>query len=124
MCQLHKEKNILFCELCEQPGCHNCTVFGPHNSQMHRVSKLEECYKARYLYLNELVCGGLINRRDSLTRQMEALNQTCEEIRYNKYGIEKMTKLEYGETLDRLRGSYGSKLAILHHEMAELQKDL
>jgi hypothetical protein len=74
--------------------------------------------------LNDLVCGGLINRRDTLNKQIESLNNICEEIRYNKYGIEKMTKIEYNETLDRLKGSYGSKLAILHHEMAELQKDL
>lgn len=35
-----------------------------------------------------------------------------------------MTKTEFSEMLERLRTSSGGKFAILHHEMADLQRDL
>lgn len=74
--------------------------------------------------MNELVCGKLIQKRDFLAGQIAKLNEVGEELRYRKYGVEKLTKIEFGETLDRLKGVYGGKLAVLHLEMAELQKDL
>jgi hypothetical protein len=40
---------------------------------MHRVNKIDEAFKARYLYLNELVCGDLIERRDKLNRRLGEL---------------------------------------------------
>lgn len=41
-----------------------------------------------------------------------------------KNGVEKVTKVEFSEMMDRLRASAGGKFAILHHEMADLQRDL
>jgi hypothetical protein len=35
-----------------------------------------------------------------------------------------MTKTEFSEMQERLRTSSGGKFAILHHEMADLQRDL
>jgi len=37
---------------------------------MHRINKIDESFKARYLYLNELVCGELIERRDRLNKRL------------------------------------------------------
>lgn len=48
----HKEKNTIFCEICEQTGCQNCLVYGPHNNQMHRITKIDEAFTGRYLFLN------------------------------------------------------------------------
>ena len=47
-----------------------------------------------------------------------------DELRYVKNGVEKMTKIEFSEMLERLKSSAGGKFAILHHEMADLQRDL
>ena len=41
ICPYHNEKNTNFCEVCEQVGCESCLVYGPHNNQMHRISKLD-----------------------------------------------------------------------------------
>lgn len=41
-----------------------------------------------------------------------------------KGSIEKQTKIEYNETMERLNISAGNKFAILNHEMASLQQDL
>lgn len=52
MCPYHNEPNVNFCEVCEQVGCGSCLVYGPHNNQMHRILKIEDAFKSRYLYLN------------------------------------------------------------------------
>lgn len=73
LCPHHKEPTTLFCEICEQTGCESCLLYGPHNNQMHRVSRLDEAFQARYSYLNELVCGGLLEKRDRLSKYLEEL---------------------------------------------------
>lgn len=40
---------------------------------MHRVGKIDEIFKARYLYLNEVVCGDLLKKRDRLMKKIEDL---------------------------------------------------
>lgn len=91
---------------------------------MHRIAKLDESFKARYLFLNELVCNDLLEKRDKLTAKLEQLNVICDELRYVKNGIEKGIKIELSETMDKLNISAGNKFAILNHEMACLQQDL
>jgi hypothetical protein len=41
LCPHHKEPTTLFCEICEQTGCESCLVYGPHNNQMHRVTRMD-----------------------------------------------------------------------------------
>ena len=48
---------------------------------MHRVNKIDEAFKARYLYLNELVCGELIDRRERLGRRLGELTVMSDELR-------------------------------------------
>lgn len=45
-----------------------------------------------------------------------------EEIKYVKTIIERDARAEFGGVLERLKQNEGQKLAILHHEIAELQK--
>jgi hypothetical protein len=99
-------------------------VYGPHNNQMHRVTRIDEAFQARYLYLNDMVCGALLEKRDKLNKYLDDLTVLSDELRYLKNGIEKMTKIEFSEMLERLKTSAGGKFAILHHEMADLQRDL
>lgn len=91
---------------------------------MHRITKLDEAFQARYLYLNEIVCGPLLQKRDQLNKYLEELTVLSDELRYVKGGVEKLTKVEFAEMLERLKGSAGGKFAILHREMADLQRDL
>lgn len=85
---------------------------------------MDEAFQARYLYLNEIVCGPLLEKRDKLNKYIEELTLLSDELRYYKNGIEKLTKVEFNEMLERLKTSAGSKFAVLHHEMADLQRDL
>jgi|688.fasta_scaffold1217605_2 hypothetical protein len=81
--------------MCEQTGCESCIVYGPHNNQMHRVSRIDEAFQARYLYLNDIVCGPLLERRDKLNSYLEELTVLSDELRYVKSGVEKMSKMEF-----------------------------
>ena len=83
----------MFCEVCEQVGCEKCLVYGPHNNQMHRISKLDEAFKTRYLYLNEVICNDLLGKREELNRKIEEINSFTDELRFVKGGIEKITKM-------------------------------
>ena len=47
-----------------------------------------------------------------------------EEIKYVKTIIERDVRAEYVGILERLKSAEGNKLAVLQHEMAEIQKDL
>ena len=91
---------------------------------MHRISKVDEAFKARYLYLNEIVCNDLLAKRDDLNQKIDEINVLTDELRFVKNGIEKVTKMEFNETMERLHISAGNKFAILNHEMACLQQDL
>lgn len=81
--------------MCEQTGCESCTIYGPHNNQMHRVGRIDESFQARYLYLNDIVCGPLLERRDKLNSYLEELTVLSDELRYVKSGVEKMSKMEF-----------------------------
>ncbi len=74
LCPYHNEQNTNYCEVCEQVGCASCLVYGPHNNQMHRITKLDEAFKSRYLFLNELVCTDLLAKRDKLSKKLEDMN--------------------------------------------------
>lgn len=99
-------------------------MYGPHNNQMHRVTKLDEAFKARYLFLNEIVCNDLLAKREEMNQKIEDINVLTDELRFVKASIEKLTRMEYNETMERLHISAGNKFAILNHEMACLQQDL
>ena len=91
---------------------------------MHRVARIDQAFQARYMYLNELICGGLLQKRDKLTKYLDQLYVVGDELRYVKNGVEKMTKIEFSQMLQRLKTNAGGKFAVLHHEMADLQRDL
>ncbi len=38
---------------------------------MHRILKIDEAFKSRYLYLNEIVCNDLLTKRDKLNTRLE-----------------------------------------------------
>lgn len=52
------------------------------------------------------------------------MNVISDQLRFVKGAIEKQTKAQFGETMERLNISAGNKFAILNHEMACLQQDL
>lgn len=66
----------------------------------------------------------MLAKRDDLNKKVDDINVLTDELRYVKNGIDKVTKMEFNETMERLHISAGNKFAILNHEMACLQQDL
>ena len=60
---------------------------------MHRITKIDEAFKSRYLYLNEIVCNDLLARRDDLSHKIDDINTLTDELRFVKNGIERGAKM-------------------------------
>ena len=47
-CVIHGKALNFYCENTESLICHDCTVMGPHNTQLHRISKLTDAFSYRF----------------------------------------------------------------------------
>jgi hypothetical protein len=63
----------------------------------------------------------LVQKRDQLFAQSYRLDYRMEEIKYINSIIQKDIRTEYGGILQRLKAVEGHKLALLQHEMSNLQ---
>ena len=59
-----------------------------------------------------------------MVAQIHRVDYRMEEIKFVRTVIERDARAEYGGIIARLKSAEGMKLAILQHEMAELQKDI
>ena len=50
---LHKQQLRYFCVSCEELICYDCTVMGPHNTQLHRISSIEDAFRDRFDTINK-----------------------------------------------------------------------
>jgi palmitoyltransferase len=123
-CISHNQPLKYYCEACEEPTCADCHSLGPHNTELHRVASLYEAFNARYNYLCSGTYKNLLDKRDTLLAQLDRIDHRIGEINQlgGRVGLE--VKAEYAGVLERLRSSEGAKIAVLQHEMADLQKDI
>lgn len=47
-CLIHGGELKFYCENTESLICHDCTIMGPHNTQLHRISKMDEAFSFRF----------------------------------------------------------------------------
>jgi hypothetical protein len=123
-CFLHNQPLRFFCDSCEELICYDCTVMGPHNTQLHRISMKEEAFRTRFDLLNRNIHDGIVPRRAQLIAQIVRLDHRIDDIKRLKGVIEKDIRNEYGAIMERLRSAEGVKLAVLQHDVAEVQKDI
>lgn len=55
---------------------------------------------------------------------MQIVDGRVEEVKNVKNSIERDAKQEYGSIMEKLHNSEGQKVAVLMHELSELQKDV
>lgn len=63
-------------------------------------------------------------KRAQLIGQIVRLDHRIDEIKTVKNVIERDIRNEYAGIMERLKSAEGTKSAILHHDMAEVQKDI
>mmetsp|Transcript_35349 Transcript_35349/g.34378 ORF Transcript_35349/g.34378 Transcript_35349/m.34378 type:complete len:171 (+) Transcript_35349:328-840(+) len=123
-CFLHHKQLRYFCDSCEELICYDCTVMGPHNTQLHRISSIEEAFRYRFDHVNRNIHQSMVPKRAQLIGQIVRLDHRIDEIKQVKTVIEKDIRNEYGAIMERLRSAEGVKLAVLQHDIAEIQKDI
>ena len=123
-CFLHNELLRYFCDSCEELICYDCTVMGPHNTQLHRISALEEAFRSRFDLINRAIHSSIVPKRAQLIAQIVRLDHRIDEVKTLKGVIEKDIRNEYGAVMERLRSADGVKMAVLQHDIAEVQKDI
>jgi len=65
-CLLHKKPLRYFCVSCEELICYDCTVMGPHNTQLHRISSIDDAFKDRFDGINRQIHQSLVPKRAQL----------------------------------------------------------
>ena len=123
-CMLHRQSLRYFCDSCEELICYDCTVMGPHNTQLHRISSIEDSFRYRFDTVNKSIHGSLVPKRAQLIGQIVRLDHRLDEIKQVKGVIDKDIRNEYAAIMERLRSAEGVKLAVLQHDIAEVQKDI
>ena len=63
MCMLHNKPLRYFCDTCEELICYDCTVMGPHNTQLHRICNMEEAFRYRFQTVNKAIHNSLVPKR-------------------------------------------------------------
>lgn len=65
-----------------------------------------------------------MEKKELLIAQIYRIEYRIDEIHHVKNSIERDVKLEYSETLEKLKYGEGEKVAVLEKELFDLQKDL
>jgi len=123
-CMLHSKPLRYFCDSCEELLCYDCTVMGPHNTQLHRICNMEEAFRYRFETINRSIHNSLVPKRAQLIGQIVRLDHRLDEIKTVKHVIERDIRNEYAGIMERLRSAEGVKTAVLQHDIAEVQKDI
>jgi len=110
---LHNKPLRYFCESCEELVCYDCTVMGPHNTQLHRVSSLDDAYKYRFELINRQIHQSLVPKRAQLIGQIVRMDHRLDEVKTVKNVIERDIRNEYSAIMERLRSAEGVKTAVL-----------
>lgn len=123
-CAYHMKTLTYFCENADEPICYDCTIMGPYNTQLHRITSIPDAYENRFSLVAQAVDQTLIPKRSQLVAQITRVDYRIEEIKTVKGIIERDIKNEYGGILERLNSAQGTKLAILLNDLSEIQKDV
>ena len=88
VCAYHGKPLKYFCENTDEPISYECTVLGPYNTQLHRITTLTEAYDSRMRLVTQAVEKYLFPKRSQLVGQVTRLDYRIQEIQTVKGIIE------------------------------------
>jgi len=65
-CFLHNQQLRYFCDSCDELICYDCTVMGPHNTQLHRIAAMDEAFRTRFDLVNRAIHACIVPKRAQL----------------------------------------------------------
>jgi len=96
----------------------------PLSSPLYRIVSIDEAFRTRSAWCSHVLSTALTEKRKQLLTQMQSVDFRMEEIKRIRGIIERDIRAEFGSIAERLRASEGAKIAVLMHDMAEIQKDV
>jgi NUMB domain len=124
MCLLHKKKLDFYCDNREELICEDCLGDPLYSRYPSRVLKIEEAFRIRMSGLYNALNSYVLPKKYQIDFQKLRLQTCMNELKGRKYEIESDIKGEFSAMNERLNFSYGSKQAVLLHDLKELQVDL
>lgn len=91
---------------------------------MYRISERGEAFNYRFQNLNKTIVNTLEPKRTQLVAQIVKLDARLDEIKSVSGVIERDIKHEYAGVIERLKSAEGVKIAVLTHDLAEIQNDI
>ena len=88
-------------------------MLGPHNNQLHRISKAADAFKVRIQKIDEQLKKDILLKRDALIAHIHRLTYRIEEMKYVRTIIERDSKSEHQGLNERLKAAEIEKTSIL-----------
>jgi len=99
-------------------------VFDKSTANYCKIVSLDEAFRVRSQWTNNIIKSSLIDKREKLVDQLKIIDARIEEIKNNRNKIEREVKKDYNSIIEKLKNQEGGKVAILIHDMNEIQKDI
>jgi len=100
------------------------TAVDEHKTMGNVVSPLVEAYRARYDRLRSLLTAKLLPRREHLLQLRRQLTNCSAEVTASKQAIERETKTDTEQILDRLRSVESMRQSAITHQVLQLDEEL
>ena len=123
-CRHHNSLLKYYCETCEELICQECQMLGPHNSKLHKIINIYECFYKKYNYLSNLFHNYISDKYNDYLNQLDYINYLNDEVKNYKNNIERGIRNYYTEMIDNLNLIEGNKLSVVNFNSVNLQKDI
>ena len=121
LCYHHQQHPLnYYCDTCNEPICNQCQIIGPHNTNYHRITSLQDAYNKRIKYINSQR-PLLINKLNQLNNYNSLINELFEKVGSTKKKIEREIRKDFTQLTEKIKDIEGKRDTILSYEASQLQ---
>lgn len=108
----------------QQPVLSDPRVVRELQTQGHVVVNLMDAYRTKLASLQNAVNGPLLGRRDTMVHQLARVQARLDEVAAVKATIERETRANCDEILERLRSAESFKVTLLQRDWQDLSREV
>lgn len=124
ICAMHKKELKLYSDTNEALICEDCAMMPNFTRYPSKNIGVDEAFRVRLSGLYNILNNYVLPKQGQLKGQKGKVEGCLADLKNNKGQIEKDMKGEFSAMNERLNFSYGTKQAVLQHDLKELQLDL